>query len=146
VVGISLGALVALCCGGTVLIGVFSDPPADPKPAPTAAVAPLAAPVTSAAAPTSSRTPASPTVQVSSPAPRKTTTRPATQQPKPKPKVTTRRPTPKPTRTTRAPEPADVYYVNCAAVRAAGAAPIRRGDPGYSRKLDRDGDGVGCED
>lgn len=39
----------------------------------------------------------------------------------------------------------DVYYPNCAAVRAAGAAPIRRGDPGYSRKLDRDGDGVGCE-
>jgi hypothetical protein len=37
------------------------------------------------------------------------------------------------------------YYQNCAAVRAAGAAPIHVGDPGYSRKLDRDGDGVGCE-
>ncbi len=37
------------------------------------------------------------------------------------------------------------YYENCDAVRAAGAAPIRAGDPGYSRKLDRDGDGVGCE-
>jgi len=37
------------------------------------------------------------------------------------------------------------YYENCDAVRAAGAAPIRVGDPGYSRKLDRDGDGVGCE-
>jgi hypothetical protein len=36
-------------------------------------------------------------------------------------------------------------YQNCAAVRAAGAAPIHVGDPGYSRKLDRDGDGVGCE-
>lgn len=36
------------------------------------------------------------------------------------------------------------YYENCAAVRAAGAAPIRVGDPGYSRKLDRDGDGEGC--
>ncbi|MEU1756727.1 excalibur calcium-binding domain-containing protein [Micromonospora matsumotoense] len=39
----------------------------------------------------------------------------------------------------------DVYYANCTAVRAAGAAPIRRGDPGYSRKLDRDGDGIACE-
>ncbi len=39
----------------------------------------------------------------------------------------------------------NVYYANCAAVRAAGAAPIHKGDPGYSRKLDRDGDGVGCE-
>jgi hypothetical protein len=40
---------------------------------------------------------------------------------------------------------ANVYYKNCDAVRAAGAAPIRTGDPGYSRKLDRDGDGVACE-
>ena len=39
----------------------------------------------------------------------------------------------------------DVYYANCAAARAAGAAPIHAGQPGYSRKLDRDGDGVACE-
>ncbi|WP_199799936.1 excalibur calcium-binding domain-containing protein [Aurantiacibacter arachoides] len=26
-----------------------------------------------------------------------------------------------------------------------GAAPVRSGDPGYSSKLDRDGDGVRCE-
>ncbi|MHA7270892.1 GmrSD restriction endonuclease domain-containing protein [Arthrobacter sp. HLT1-20] len=38
-----------------------------------------------------------------------------------------------------------VFYQNCAAVRAAGAAPIRAGQPGYSKKLDRDGDGVACE-
>lgn len=38
-----------------------------------------------------------------------------------------------------------VSYANCSAVRAAGAAPIYAGDPGYSSKLDRDGDGVGCE-
>ncbi|WP_312859165.1 excalibur calcium-binding domain-containing protein [Pseudonocardia xinjiangensis] len=31
-----------------------------------------------------------------------------------------------------------------APVRAAGAAPIRRGDPGYRAALDRDGDGEGC--
>ena len=37
------------------------------------------------------------------------------------------------------------YYANCDAVRAAGAAPILAGQPGYSRRLDRDGDGVGCE-
>lgn len=41
--------------------------------------------------------------------------------------------------------PEDVYYENCTAARAAGAAPVYRGDPGYSKKLDRDGDGVGCE-
>lgn len=39
----------------------------------------------------------------------------------------------------------DAYYPNCAAARAAGAAPIRAGAPGYRPKLDRDGDGVACE-
>jgi hypothetical protein len=43
------------------------------------------------------------------------------------------------------PEPAaEVYYANCDAVRAAGAAPIRSGQPGYRSGLDRDGDGQGC--
>jgi len=37
------------------------------------------------------------------------------------------------------------YFANCSAARAAGAAPVMRGEPGYSRRLDRDGDGVGCE-
>ncbi|MFF8346264.1 excalibur calcium-binding domain-containing protein [Cellulosimicrobium funkei] len=37
------------------------------------------------------------------------------------------------------------YYQNCDAVRAAGAAPLLRGEPGYAPKLDRDGDGVACE-
>ncbi|MFE1411499.1 excalibur calcium-binding domain-containing protein [Streptomyces sp. NPDC058746] len=38
-----------------------------------------------------------------------------------------------------------VSYSNCSAVRAAGKAPIHRGDPGYGRHLDRDGDGIACE-
>lgn len=38
-----------------------------------------------------------------------------------------------------------VYYKNCTAARAAGAAPVYEGSPGYGRHLDRDGDGVGCE-
>ncbi|OIH85113.1 hypothetical protein BLJ79_07940 [Arthrobacter sp. UCD-GKA] len=41
--------------------------------------------------------------------------------------------------------PSSTYYKNCTAVRNAGAAPIYRGEPGYSRKLDRDGDGIACE-
>lgn len=36
-------------------------------------------------------------------------------------------------------------YRNCAAARAAGAAPLRRGEPGYAPWLDNDHDGVGCE-
>ena len=38
-----------------------------------------------------------------------------------------------------------VYFPNCAAARAAGAAPIRRGQPGYALHLDRDRDGIACE-
>ena len=36
-------------------------------------------------------------------------------------------------------------FRNCAEARAAGAAPVYRGQPGYGPHLDRDGDGVGCE-
>ena len=39
----------------------------------------------------------------------------------------------------------DVYYANCSEARAAGAAPIYSGDPGYRAGLDRDRDGVACE-
>lgn len=38
-----------------------------------------------------------------------------------------------------------VYFPNCAAARAAGAAPVYAGQPGYGRHLDSDGDGRGCE-
>jgi len=38
-----------------------------------------------------------------------------------------------------------VYYANCDAVRAAGKAPLKRGDPGYRSGLDRDNDGYACE-
>lgn len=36
-------------------------------------------------------------------------------------------------------------YANCTEARAAGAAPVHRGDPGYGPHLDRDNDGIGCE-
>lgn len=41
--------------------------------------------------------------------------------------------------------PAAPYYANCAAARAAGAAPLYAGQPGYRTSLDRDRDGVACE-
>lgn len=39
----------------------------------------------------------------------------------------------------------NVYYRNCSAARAAGAAPIYLGQPGYGTHLDRDLDGIACE-
>jgi hypothetical protein len=65
--------------------------------------------------------------------PKTSTPKPTTAAPKPPPPA----PTPK--------APTSVYYENCDAARAAGAAPVYRGDPGYASHLDRDGDGVGCE-
>ena len=36
-------------------------------------------------------------------------------------------------------------FANCAEARAAGAAPLKRGEPGYGPHLDRDNDGIACE-
>jgi excalibur calcium-binding domain-containing protein/uncharacterized protein DUF1524 len=58
----------------------------------------------------------------------------------PKPKAT-----PSPNREPQRTDPPPIYYENCTAVRQAGKAPIRRGDPGYGSHLDGDGDGVACE-
>jgi hypothetical protein len=59
-------------------------------------------------------------------------------------------PVPSPAPPPPAPEPPPApspsgAFANCAAARAAGAAPVYRGDPGYGPHLDRDDDGVGCE-
>ncbi|WP_249353519.1 excalibur calcium-binding domain-containing protein [Rhodococcus sp. Q] len=54
-------------------------------------------------------------------------------------------PAPAPAVVSPPPAPESVSYANCSAVRAARAAPINRGDPGYSSKPDRDGDGVDRE-
>jgi len=39
----------------------------------------------------------------------------------------------------------DYRFRSCAAARAAGAAPMRRGSANYNPNLDGDGDGVACE-
>ena len=40
---------------------------------------------------------------------------------------------------------ADPPYANCKAAAADGRYNIPKGDPAYSSKLDRDGDGIACE-
>ncbi len=37
------------------------------------------------------------------------------------------------------------YFQNCDAARAAGAAPMKKGDPGYRKELDPNGNGVACD-
>lgn len=61
----------------------------------------------------------------------------------PEPELPTLEPAPAlPTEEMEAPE---VYYRTCREARAAGAAPLLRGDPGYRKALDRDGDGKACD-
>ena len=38
-----------------------------------------------------------------------------------------------------------VIYQSCDDARAAGAAPLRLGQPGYNRRLDHNRDGLACE-
>lgn len=47
--------------------------------------------------------------------------------------------------TTTPPPATEVYYKNCTEVKAAGVAPLYKGQPGYRSSLDRDGDGCACE-
>ncbi|WP_425591120.1 excalibur calcium-binding domain-containing protein [Candidatus Neomicrothrix sp.] len=110
-------------------------------------------PTSTAAAPTTARATTTVAPTTTAPPPSTTTPPPPTTAPPP--------PTPAPT---AAPIPTTEYappppmpvaaplpeigsgsYKNCSAARAAGAAPVYRNDPGYGAHLDRDGDGVGCE-
>ncbi|QIS03680.1 hypothetical protein F5X71_16335 [Nocardia brasiliensis] len=99
-------------------------------PSPTATLSPTTATTTSTFAPAPIPRPAAP--------PSTTVAAPQRFVPPPPPA-----PAPQPTVT---PPPApSTYYSSCAAARAAGAAPLHRGEPGYRSGLDRDGDGVACE-
>lgn len=72
------------------------------------------------------------------PAPRQVAPTPAAPQPAP-----TASPRPRPA--TPAPAPAGLHFSNCKEARAAGYSHMRRGEPGYSPHLDRDGDGIACD-
>ncbi|MFD7018304.1 excalibur calcium-binding domain-containing protein [Streptomyces sp. NPDC059161] len=127
------GVLGALALTTT---GCQSDEPAKPK-APVAST-----PVSSPSATTSPSIGATPSPSATPPSPPPASKVPA-------------KPKPKPTEPSLPPLMDDggsgkgggdsVYYKNCAAARAAGVAPLHRGDPGYDSHLDRDGDGIACE-
>ncbi|EFC83852.1 excalibur calcium-binding domain-containing protein [Parafrankia sp. EUN1f] len=95
-----------------------------------AAPTPAAPPVTRRPQPTAPALP----VAASTPASRQKTTQKAT---KPAPSATR-----SPAKATRSPA---VFYGSCLTARLAGAAPLYEGQPGYSRWLDWDGDGVACD-
>jgi hypothetical protein len=85
--------------------------------------------------------PAAPAPAAVAPAPAPAAPAPAPVAPAPAPVA----PAPAPVAPAPAPAPAAVYYANCTAARAAGAAPIYAGQAGYRPALDRDSDGIACE-
>ena len=116
---------------------VLSNCPAEPLPGGVVAAVPVK-PAPTTAAPAPSPKPAPPVV-VPAPAPAPAPAPKPAPAPAPAPAPD---PAPAP-----APAPAPgVYYQNCTAVKAAGAAPIYPGDPGWQDKFDgNDNDGIGCE-
>ncbi len=137
--------LTVLCVLWTVLLPILIIGPSAGKNAPD--------PTGSTPSPTTGGSPSTPSAL---PSPSPTPTSPS---PSPTPMPTTGEPTVvvsppavvTPTTETATPEPAtssalaEPFYRNCAAAKAAGAAPLRRGQPGYRAELDRDGDGIACE-
>ncbi|MGV8874053.1 MAG: excalibur calcium-binding domain-containing protein [Rhodococcus sp. (in: high G+C Gram-positive bacteria)] len=128
--------------------------PETPEISPVAAVpalptvtTPSALPSTTTLAPTTTTTTVAPTTEAVAAVVEVPTTTEYIPLPEPEPEYIPE-PEPEPVYTAPAPfveVPSAVSYANCDAVRDAGAAPIFAGDPGYSFTLDRDRDGVGCE-
>ena len=145
-----------------LVLGAALSPHEEP-PTTTPASAPASVPqLTAPASPPVAVAPAQQTLVAPQPAVQQLPTEPAVQTTVPEQFVQVptpaKRPVPTVARAPRvvpAPAPRTVeaeqsdqtaaYYKNCAAARAAGAAPLRTGDPGYRAGLDRDSDGIACE-
>jgi hypothetical protein len=138
--GIGVGAVLAIA-----LIGSLAPRNSTVDPAAAPALPTVTATVTVTVTETATETVTTPgptvtqTITAKAPGPSPT----ATASQKAAAPAPLKAPSPKPAYTP--PKPANVYYANCTAARAAGAAPLYRGDPGYRSGLDRDGDGVACE-
>jgi hypothetical protein len=109
--------VLSLCLCGVAAFAPDSDPDGSPEPADSPAVAALQ--------------------QAATPAPKTTTTTAKPKASPTAPKTKPAAPKTKPTATTtRA-----VYYADC----DDAPGELGRGDPGYRKALDRDGDGIACE-
>jgi hypothetical protein len=163
-VGYGKAACTALGSGGTdaAVDAVKAAGPVDDDTA-RAVVTAAAAHLCPGSSATSTTTPAPTTAGVAAGAgagagagvPRRTATAPRTRTVPTRTTTPPTRTTP-PTTTTSSTRTSDadgtdgagggVSYKNCAAARAAGAAPLRAGQPGYRLGLDSNEDGVACED
>ena len=134
VLGLIFGAALALRPEGRTEQAAAVGPTTTTTDAPATTTAPTTTSVPALPPPTVVRT---------------TTTAPATTAPATTAPATTAPPTtPAPTAPPSTPattRPGAPQYRTCLDALMAGALPLRRGDPGYSRHLDDDNDGTACE-
>ncbi|MGW5920873.1 excalibur calcium-binding domain-containing protein [Nocardia fluminea] len=151
VVGIGVGSVVGLS-----VIGVLAEDNSPPEPqTTTTSSSRIARPstttntsptTTSAVASTVSSAPTIvPTTTVEVPIVPATTIQLPPPVEAPLPPTTLEVPTPRAS-VSASQTPPSAYYKNCDAAKAAGAAPIYIGEPGYRPELDRNKDGVACEE
>ncbi len=137
-VAVGLGILVFVLAG----CGSGSPPAA---PTSTTVTAPTSTPAATTASATSTAAQATtsqlpPTTMTTTMAPASTTTTPM---PAP-PTTATRVPDPVPPPAVDPPS-GGLNFRSCAEAKKAGFSHMRRGTPGYSAKLDGDGDGIACD-
>lgn len=160
IVGVTSAAMVFGGAGN-------AEPPEEPNKTPAAIVSTTTntAPTSTTSAVTTSKTTTSKPTTTRKKEPSTTVTKTATvvetatatvvetvvvTQPSPKPVEPNRQPqgfvAPPPAQApTPTPAQSSAYYSSCAEAKAAGAAPLYQGAPGYRSGLDKDGDGVACE-
>lgn len=143
--------LVAPLSVAVAVLGVTLMPtpetPTQAEPAdrtPTSTVAPPPPTTTRSSTPTTTSLVETPPPMIAEPEPEYIPAEPEpTLDPEP------RQPAPSAAPPPRAATPPDTgggaYFANCSAAKAAGAAPLYAGSPGYRSGLDRDGDGIACE-
>jgi hypothetical protein len=147
---VKLGAVAAvvLVLIGLVLFNPFTGgDDAATTAAPTAEVETTPAPEGTPSAPETAPTTTTPTTaptQEPTQTPTRTPSKTPTSEPSTPKSSSTTPPTTEPTSAPTT-STASVAYRNCGEVRAAGKAPLHRGDPGYSAELDHNGDGTACE-
>lgn len=141
---------LALCLIGSISSTEDTDPEESVTASPPVSDR-TASPSTAATSPTDEPTSESPAPETTEPEPEpeREPEREAEPRPEPEPEPEPE-PRPEPDPTTASSNQnedggSSVHYKNCDAARAAGAAPVYRGQAGYGRHLDRDGDGIGCE-
>jgi len=140
-----VGVGVLMFISGVALLG-SSDTPPSPTTAPAySSTAPAAPPTTTPPVPPTGPAVVAPDLDPA-PAPTAEAVQPRrVAEPAEVPAERTARPQPATPDESAGDDGGDVYYKNCAAARAAGAAPIQVGEPGYRPALDRDGDGTACD-